>query len=360
MSDNILIMAGGTGGHVIPALTVASVLRDKGYSIHWLGSERGIEERLVPAQNFPLNLLKISGVRGNGLVRKLLAPFKIFSAVIAARKVIGTVKPKLVIGFGGFASGPGGLAARLSGVPLLIHEQNAVPGLTNRALSMMSRQVLQGFSGAFSQGVTVGNPVRAEIAEIAAPELRYASRDGALRVLVLGGSQGALALNRVLPQELARLAEHAHSNDALDIRHQAGRGRDEEASSAYQAAGLRAQVDEFIDDMAAAYAWADVVICRAGAATVAEVAAAGVAAVFVPLPTAVDDHQTMNARWLVAQEAALLMPQSSLEQGALVSMLSEKMSRAALLAVALKARAAAIVDSADKVAAICQEVLGGE
>lgn len=358
MKSTILIMAGGTGGHVFPALTVAAVLREKGYAIHWLGAERGIEERLVPAHDYPLNLLKISGVRGNGLIRKLLAPFKLLSAIVSARGVITRTQPKLAIGFGGFASGPGGLAARLSGVPLLIHEQNAVAGLTNRVLAVMAHQVLQGFSGAFSHGVTVGNPVRPEIAEIAAPEQRYGSHEGCLRVLVLGGSQGALALNRVLPAELARVAESA--NGALEIRHQAGRGRADEALTAYQAASLPAQVDEFIDDMAAAYAWADLVICRAGAATVAEVAAAGVATLFIPLPTAVDDHQTMNARWLADQGAALLMPQSSLEQGALVSMLAEKMSRETLKGIAVRARAAAIIDSADKVASICQEVLNGE
>ncbi|MBQ0754935.1 MAG: undecaprenyldiphospho-muramoylpentapeptide beta-N-acetylglucosaminyltransferase [Gammaproteobacteria bacterium] len=358
MRSTVLIMAGGTGGHVFPALTVAAVLRDKGYAIHWLGAENGIEERLVPPHDYPLNLLSISGVRGNGVIRKLLAPFKLLSAIIAAREVIRKTQPKLAIGFGGFASGPGGLAAKLSGVPLLIHEQNAVPGLTNRVLAVIARQVLQGFSGAFSNGVTVGNPVRPQIAEMASPEQRYGSRDGCLRVLVLGGSQGALALNRVLPAELARVAES--TNGEIEIRHQAGRGRADEALKAYQAASLTAQVEEFIEDMAAVYAWADLVICRAGAATVAEVAAAGVATLFIPLPTAVDDHQTMNARWLSDQNAALLMPQSSLEQGALVSMLAEKMSRATLKDIAVRARAAAIIDSADKVASICQEVLDGE
>lgn len=356
MTTNVLIMAGGTGGHVFPALTVAERLRNAGCTVHWLGAQQGIENRLVPAQGYPLHCLNIAGVRGNGVVRKLMAPLRLLGAVLAARKIIADIRPAISVGFGGFASGPGGLASVLSGVPLIIHEQNAVPGLTNRVLSRVARVVLQAFAGAFSgNAITVGNPVRAEIAALAEPSVRYAQHQGALRILVTGGSQGALALNRVLPEELARVL----AENPAEIRHQAGRGRIDEAAQAYASAGLAAQVDEFIDDMAAAYGWADLVICRAGAATVSEVAAAGVAALFVPLPTAVDDHQTANARWLSDHQAALLLPQRGLEQGDLSGVLKNYLHRDALTALAEAARARAVIDSADKVAAICQEVIHG-
>ena len=357
MNASVLVMAGGTGGHVIPALTVAELLRQRGYQVHWLGAEQGIENRLVPAKDFPLHRLKIRGVRGGGLVRKLTAPLKLFAAVMAARKIIRQVRPKLTLGFGGFASGPGGLASVISGVPLVIHEQNAVPGLTNRVLSLFAGQVLQGFSGAFKRnGVTVGNPVREAISALPAPSLRYVQRQGPLQVFVTGGSQGALALNRTLPKELAK----AFSPGQLTIRHQCGKDRIEEAMSGYEGTGLEVQVEEFIDDMAAAFEWADLVICRAGAATVCEIAAAGVAALFVPLPTAVDDHQTFNARWLADQGAALLISQQALEQGVLNGQLKEELTRTRLQEIATRARALAITDSADKVASICQEVIRGQ
>ncbi len=357
MSANILVMAGGTGGHVIPALTVAELLRQRGYAVHWLGAEQGIENRLVPAQDFPLHRLQISGVRGGGLVRKLTAPLKLFMAVLAARRVIRQVRPKLTLGFGGFASGPGGLASVLSGIPLIIHEQNAVPGLTNRVLAPLARLVLQGFSGAFKRNaITVGNPVRDAIAALPAPSLRYVQRQGPLQVLVTGGSQGALALNKTLPAELARV----FAVDQIVIRHQAGKHRIQEAADSYAGTGLNVRLEEFIDDMAAAYEWADLVICRAGAATVCEVAAAGVAALFVPLPTAVDDHQTFNARWLADQGAALLISQTALEQGVLSGPLKEELTRTRLQEIATRARALAITDSADKVAGICQEVIRGQ
>ncbi|MDF1781561.1 MAG: undecaprenyldiphospho-muramoylpentapeptide beta-N-acetylglucosaminyltransferase [Alcanivoracaceae bacterium] len=357
MSDNVLVMAGGTGGHVIPALTVAEVLRARGYQVHWLGAEQGIENRLVPAHNFPLHRLTISGVRGNGVMRKLMAPLKLVRAVYAACKIIRDIRPKLTVGFGGFASGPGGIASVISGVPLVIHEQNAVPGLTNRVLSKVARIVLQAFSGAFKgSAMTVGNPVRDAIVALPAPEQRYAAREGDLNILITGGSQGALALNCLLPAQLAKVVGDA----AVNIRHQAGRGRVEEAERAYKAAQLNADVAEFIDDMAQAYGWADLIICRAGAATVCEVAAAGVAALFVPLPTAVDDHQTFNARWLSDEGAALLLPQSELESGALQKLLSEYFTRAQLQDVACRARSMAITDSAEKVAEICQEVIHGQ
>lgn len=359
MSGTVLMMAGGTGGHVFPALAVADALRERGYDIAWLGAQGGIENRLVPAAGYPLHALKVRGVRGGGLLRKLQAPFLLLGAVLAARRVLRGTSAVLAVGFGGFASGPGGLAARLSGVPLIVHEQNAIPGLTNRVLARLAQRTLEGFAGAFAGRATaVGNPVRNAIVAVPDPVARYAERDGALRILVLGGSQGALALNRTLPAALARLLQ---AQPAV-IRHQAGRGRREEAASAYASAALEAAVDEFIDDMAAAYAWADLVICRAGALTVAEVAAAGVAAMFVPLPTAVDDHQRHNAEWLAGQGAALVLDQRQLNAAALAERLRPVMAegvieRARLAQMAQQARALAHTDSATRVADICEEVL---
>lgn len=354
-AKTVLMMAGGTGGHVFPALSVAELLQARGYKVEWLGAEQGIENRLVPAAGLTLHALKVRGVRGGGLVRKLAMPLQLLRAVLAARQVLRSTDAKLAVGFGGFASGPGGLAARLSGVPLLIHEQNAVPGLTNRVLARAATQVLEAFDGAFPAGAAtaVGNPVRQSIASLPVPAQRYGERDGALRVLVLGGSQGALALNRQLPAVLAQLFER----EPVIIRHQAGRGRREEAERAYQTAGLHAAVDEFIDDMAAAYGWADLVICRAGASTVSEVAAAGVAAVFVPLPSAVDDHQTHNARWLVSRDAAVMVAQQDLNAATLQQRLAGRLQRAALAELATAARAQAQAHSAERVADLCEEVL---
>lgn len=354
MRASVLVMAGGTGGHVFPALTVAEELRARGFVIHWLGTEQGIETRLVPPRDFPLHLLRVVALRGGGWYRKLIAPWRLLLSVLAARRVVRQTLPKLAIGFGGFASGPGGIAARLAGVPLVIHEQNAVPGMTNRMLARGARCVLQAFEGAFGENaVTVGNPVRKEIAVLEPPAVRYATRQGPLRILVTGGSQGALVLNTRLPAELVRIFGERQPV----IRHQAGRDRCSEAEQAYVAAGLAAQVDEFIDDMAAAYGWADLVICRAGALTVSEVAAAGVAALFVPLPTAVDDHQTFNARWLADESAGLLLPQARLEAGALAEVLARHMTREALAELAVRARSQAITDSARRTADICEEIL---
>ena len=361
MNETVLMMAGGTGGHVFPALAVADALRARGYDIAWLGAQGGIENRLVPAAGYPLHALTVQGVRGGGLVRKLRAPFLLLGAVLAARRVLRGTSARLAVGFGGFASGPGGLAARLSGVPLVVHEQNAIPGLTNRVLSRVATRSLEGFDGALSgRAQAVGNPVREAIVALPAPAQRYGERDGALRILVLGGSQGALALNRRLPAALAGVLQ---AQPAV-IRHQAGRGRREEAASAYEAVALEAAVEEFIDDMAAAYAWADLIICRAGALTVAEVAAAGVAALFVPLPTAVDDHQRHNAEWLSRQSAGLVLKESGLNAATLAEHLRPVMaegliSRPALMAMAERARALSHGDSASRVAEICEEVLRG-
>lgn len=356
MTINVLLMAGGTGGHVFPALAVADVLRHRGIDVQWLGAEQGIETRLVPAADIRLHLLDVRGVRGNGLRRKLVMPFMLLRAVWRARLLMRSIRPSVAVGFGGFASGPGGLAARLSGVPLIIHEQNARAGLTNRVLSRLACRVLEGFDGAFpGKGESVGNPVRAAIAALPGPQERYEHRDGGLRVLIMGGSQGALALNRDVPALLADWL----AGRPVKVRHQAGRGRIDEALEAWSATGVEAEVLEFIDDMAEAYAWADLVICRAGASTVAEVAAAGVAAVFVPLPTAVDDHQAANARWLVEHDAARLLPQSDLDQEGFARVMRGLEGRQPLSLLAGRARARALSGSAERVADICQEVAHG-
>jgi UDP-N-acetylglucosamine--N-acetylmuramyl-(pentapeptide) pyrophosphoryl-undecaprenol N-acetylglucosamine transferase len=355
MTREVLIMAGGTGGHVFPALAVAHELGRRGFSVQWLGTEQGIESRLVPQHGYRLNTLPVRGLRGNGLARLAGAPLMLARAVFSAWRLIRRRRPALVLGFGGFASGPGGVAACMAGVPLVIHEQNAVPGMTNRWLARMARRVLAAFPGAFpgrNDVQVVGNPVRSDIAALAAPAERYGEHDGPLRVLITGGSQGALSLNRTLPTLLASVWDQP-----LAIRHQAGRGRIGEAAAAWETAGREAEVVEFIDDMAAAWNWADLVICRAGALTVWEVAAAGVAAVFIPLPTAVDDHQTLNARWLADDDAARLLPQNELNEDGLSHALAGLDQRTALEAMAVRARDKAIPGSAARVAEICEEMV---
>lgn len=356
MSGTILIMAGGTGGHVFPALAVADQLRERGFRILWLGAENGMEGKLVRQYGYEIAELAVSRLRGGGLKRKLAAPFNLLRAVLQACSLISQRQPLLVVGFGGFASGPGGLAARLCKVPVVIHEQNAVPGLTNRLLSKMATVTLEGFQGAFGKqdACWVGNPVRAEIAALEEPARRYAQHQGGLRVLVLGGSQGALLLNQDLPELLLAVL-----GQDIQVRHQCGAGRTGEAAPIYQALGLDAQVSEFIDDMAQAYGWADLVICRAGALTVAEVAAAGVAALFVPLPTAVDDHQTLNARWLSDRGAALLLPQREMSAASLAGTLKPVAERGLLAQMAQRAREQAVADSAERAATLCEEVANG-
>ena len=356
MSGTILIMAGGTGGHVFPALAVADQLRERGFRILWLGAENGMEGKLVRQYGYEIAELAVSRLRGGGLKRKLTAPFNLLRAVWQARNLISQRQPLLAVGFGGFASGPGGLAARLCKVPVVVHEQNAVPGLTNRLLSKMATVTLEGFQGAFgSQSACwVGNPVRAEIANLDDPARRYAQHQGGLRVLVLGGSQGALVLNQDLPELLLAVLGRE-----IQVRHQCGAGRTGEAVPIYQALGMQARVSEFIDDMAEAYGWADLVICRAGALTVAEVAAAGVAALFVPLPTAVDDHQTLNARWLSDRGAALLLPQRDMSAASLAGTLKPVAERGLLAQIGQRAREQAVADSAERAATLCEEVANG-
>jgi UDP-N-acetylglucosamine--N-acetylmuramyl-(pentapeptide) pyrophosphoryl-undecaprenol N-acetylglucosamine transferase len=351
MARTIMIMAGGTGGHVFPGLAVAEQLRTASWQVVWLGSRAGIEARLVPARGIEMAWMDFSGVRGKGPLALFLLPLRLLRAFWAGARAILAHRPDVVLGLGGFQSFPGGMMAALLGRPLVIHEQNSVAGLANKVLARLADRVLAAFPGALAKAEIIGNPVRAEIAAIEAPASRYAARSGPLRVLVMGGSLGAKAINDALPQAVAGLS----SEDRPLIRHQTGRGHCEGVAQAYRQSGVEAECVEFIDDVAAALAWADLVICRAGALTVAEIACAGVASVLIPYPYAVDDHQTGNARFLSDQGAAVLLPQSDLTPAGLTRQLSE-FRRETLANMAEKARARAFPDATRQLATACAEL----
>ncbi|MFZ5607839.1 MAG: undecaprenyldiphospho-muramoylpentapeptide beta-N-acetylglucosaminyltransferase [Pseudomonadota bacterium] len=354
-APQVMIMAGGTGGHIFPGLAVAQALRARGAQVCWLGADGGMETRLVPAHGIEIDTLPVKGLRGKGLSTLLGAPLRVLRAVRAAAAVLRRRAPDAVISFGGYAAGPGGLAARLAGIPLLVHEQNRAAGLTNKVLARLARQVLVGFPQTFAREVHVGNPVRADIAAVPPPEQREFMHSGPLRLLVLGGSQGARALNAALPQALAGLGV------AVEVWHQAGEKLLDEARAAYAAAAVPARVDAFIADMAAAYAWADLVVCRAGALTLAELCAVGVGSVLVPFPQAVDDHQTRNAEYLAERGAAVLLPQSEQLAARLRVVLAElAIDPDRRLAMACAARALALPDAAARVAAAVLSELSRE
>jgi UDP-N-acetylglucosamine--N-acetylmuramyl-(pentapeptide) pyrophosphoryl-undecaprenol N-acetylglucosamine transferase len=359
--STVLIMAGGTGGHVFPALALARLLRAASHEVVWLGTQRGLEARVVPADNFPIEWLSMSGLRGKGALTLLAAPFKLLMAIWQALRVMRRRQPKLVVGFGGFVTGPGGVAAWLTRRPLLIHEQNAIAGYSNRVLAKFARRVLSAFPKAFPPGVkdeVVGNPVRAEIVMQEPPAMRFARREGSLRLLVVGGSLGASRLNAVVPFALAELAK---SGLTLRVRHQAGERGIDAARDAYAEAKVSADVSPFIDDMARAYADADLVICRAGALTISELAAVGVASILVPFPAAVDDHQTFNAQFLVREGAAVLIADRDLTAGHLAATLRELCAgRGKLLAMAERARLVAKPRAAEELAAACMAQLAQE
>lgn len=349
----VLIMAGGTGGHIFPGLAVADALRARGVPVAWLGAAGGMETKVVPAHGITLHTVTVGGLRGKGWKTRLLAPLMLARALVASLSVLRKVRPRSVLSMGGYVAGPGGVAARLLGRPLLVHEQNCVAGYTNRKLAVHARRVLAGFAGALPQAEWVGNPVREAIAVLPPPDKRMADRHGALRLLVLGGSLGARALNLALPAALAKLPPEARP----EIRHQCGARGIEEAREAYAKAGVAAQVVPFVEDMAAAYGWADLAVCRAGALTIAELAAAGLGAVLVPFPHAVDDHQTRNAEALVAAGAAELTKESELDVQTLAGRLDALLhDRAALLAMASAARALAKPGAAAEIARACLEV----
>ena len=351
-----LLMAGGTGGHIFPAQAVAVALNQAGWQVHWLGTSDRMEARLVPQFGWPFHTIEVAGLRGKGLLTKLTAPWMLVKSVWQARKVLKTVQPDLVLGFGGYASGPGGVAAWLNGRPLLIHEQNAVAGSTNRLLARLAQKVLVAFPAAFAgnpKQQVVGNPVRQELIAVSSTH----DYSGALKVLVVGGSLGAQVLNQTLPGIFAKAAECG----ALQVRHQTGSAQEQQTRQQYQALtkdNLQFEVSAFIDNMADAYAWADVIICRAGASTVSEVASAGLAAMFVPLPSAIDDHQTANARWLAEQDAALLVAQKDFNEPRLLPRLKTWLNnKTELQQMAARARACALDDATAQVVALSQQAI---
>jgi len=356
----VLVMAGGTGGHVYPALAVAHALQEHSRDVVWLGTHRGLESRVVPEAGIDMEWISVKGLRRKGFVALLIAPLQLSFALFQSLSVMIRRRPAAVLGMGGFVSGPGGLAAWLLRKPLVIHEQNAIAGLTNRLLARLARVVLQAFPGSFPAGVdsrTVGNPVRQEISAMAAPEARYASREGPLRLLVLGGSQGALALNRLVPAALALLAEDRRPL----VRHQTGAATLAEAGANYENAGIAADTTAFIEDMAEAYGWADLVVCRAGALTVAELCAAGLPAIFVPYPSAVDDHQTINAKPMADAGAAVIAQEKTLSAESLADILRSWLSsRDDLCARANRARELARPDALEQITGVCLDLAGAK
>lgn len=351
---HILIMAGGTGGHIFPALAVADALQQQGHRITWLGTRNGMEARLVTEAGYPIQFIRVQGLRGKGISRWLIAPFKLILALLQAVRVVIRLRPNVVLGMGGFASGPGGVAAWLLRRPLVIHEQNAAPGLTNRLLAKLATTILEAFPHSLTNAKLTGNPVRKSITALPAPEERYAQRSGDLRVLILGGSQGALVLNQVVPLMLAKIRQQT----PVQVWHQCGERHLEATTKLYTDTDVTAKVSTFVADMDEAYAWADLVICRAGALTIAELAAAGVASLLVPFPYAVDDHQTKNAQWLADSGAAVLMPQSDCNVDSLVACLQRLFQdgRQTLMSMAIKARQLAKPEATESVANHCLEV----
>jgi len=356
MGANVLIMAGGTGGHVFPALACAREFEARGYTVHWLGTPRGIENELVPSAGLPLHLINVTGLRGKGKLSLLKAPFVLIKAVLQARKIIAQLKPVCVLGFGGYVTGPGGVAAKLSGVPVIVHEQNAVAGTANRLLVPLSARVCEAFPDTFAASDsrrTTGNPVRRELF-LDTPRQDLAGRKA--RLLILGGSLGAEPLNKLLPEALALVAAELRP----EVFHQAGKNHDEVTAERYRAAGVEAQVQPFIKDMAQAYGWADLVVCRAGALTVSELAAAGLPSMLVPLPHAIDDHQTRNADYLAREGAAFLMPQRTTGAADLAARLTEVLMQPERLNnMADAARRLAKPDATRNVVDICLEVARG-
>lgn len=346
-----LVMAGGTGGHIFPGLAVAHVLREQGWQVHWLGAPHSMEARLVAPQGFALETIEFSGVRGKGAMTLALLPLRLLKAFWQALSVIRRIQPDVVVGLGGYISFPGGMMAVLAGKPLLLHEQNSVAGMANRILARVADKVFCAFPNVLPQAQWVGNPLREAFLCQPEPVQRFSGRSGALRILVVGGSLGAKALNDIVPQALALLPENARPV----VVHQSGAKQIDALRANYAAAGITAQLTPFIDDMAQAFADADLIICRAGASTVTEIAAVGAAAIYVPFPYAVDDHQTANARFLVDAGAGWLLPQSALNAVCLAEML-RNMERSALMEVAKKAKTMQKTHATCEVVAACEAV----
>ncbi|MCW8930034.1 MAG: undecaprenyldiphospho-muramoylpentapeptide beta-N-acetylglucosaminyltransferase [Gammaproteobacteria bacterium] len=375
----ILIMAGGTGGHIFPALATANVLKQKGVHIEWLGTKKGMESRLVPAHNFPINYINIGGLRGKGIKTLLLLPFRLIRAMAQTFKVYRKVKPDVVLGMGGFVTGPGGIVGWMTRTPLVLHEQNAIAGLTNKILFRFSQKVLAAFPGAFSENKKlriIGNPVRKEIMSITKPEIRFEKKwaknnDGKqLNILVVGGSLGAVALNEKLPEALNDIDQTGQLKksvfEQINIRHQCGEKHLNATKENYsnfiepeKIASIKVDIMPFIDDMAKNYEWADLVICRSGALTVSEIAAVGVASLLVPYPYAVDDHQSANAAYLSDEGAAFLVQQSELNSQK-ISDIIMSLDKKNILNMAVKARQLSTNDAAEVVANECLSLVDKE
>ncbi len=353
MTRNVLIMAGGTGGHIMPGLAVAECLRARDWHVTWLGAPGSMEAELVPKHGYQMAWVRFSGLRGKGLLRKLLLPFNLLVALLQSTAALLRHRPDVVLGMGGYITFPGGLMAALLRRPLVVHEQNSIAGLSNRTLAHFARRVLSGFPEVLPGAEWCGNPVRNGITALPDPQSRYAARDGALTVLEVGGSLGAKAINECVPQALVLMTPAVRPK----VIHQTGKQHFEAVQASYQQAGVNAEVKPFLEDMAHYYGQADVVICRAGALTIAELAAAGIASILVPFPFAVDDHQTGNARFLSERGAAILLPQCELTPQRLADLL-QGMTREQALAMAMAARAAAQPAAAQRVAEICIEVGG--
>jgi len=350
-SKSILIMAGGTGGHIFPALAVADVLRAQGWHVTWMGAPNSMEADLVPKHGYEMALVEFSGLRGKGLMRKLLLPLSLSVALIQSALVLLQCRPSVVLGMGGYITFPGGIMAVLFRRPLVIHEQNSIAGLSNKTLARFAKRVLSGFPKVLPNAECCGNPVRKDIAALAEPQQRYETRSGKLNVLVLGGSLGALAINTCVPQALTLLPQDSRP----DVLHQSGERHLERVQSAYQQAGIAAEIRPFLKDMAFFYGQADVVICRAGALTITELAAAGLASILIPFPFAVDDHQTANAHFLSERGAAILMPQKTMTPQHLANIL-QGMTHQRALKMAQAARQLAQPEAALRVAKVCAEV----
>jgi len=352
MGKRIVIMAGGTGGHIFPALAVAQTLQQQGWNVTWMGTQKGMESRVIPQQSIEIDWLSVAGLRGKGLSGKLNAIFKLLKACIEARGILKQRKPDVVLGMGGFVAAPGGMMSKWLGIPLLIHEQNRVPGTTNRLLMRFAKRVMEAFPGSFDPSVKAlftGNPLRQAMMILKQKKPRHLSEQDEMKILVLGGSQGAKALNEKIPGILAGMKN-------IDVWHQTGELMGSQVEKQYAEQQTKAQVSAFIEDMAGAYQWADMIICRAGAMTVSEVAAAGLPSVLIPLPHAIDDHQTANARYLTDARAGILLPQAQMNEHRLKQAIAE--IRENLVAMSQAARERARFDATEVVAEQCIEEAG--
>lgn len=351
MSKCALIMAGGTGGHIFPGLAVAEALRDRGWRVHWLGNAANMEGKLVPQRGFAFESVEFGGVRGKGPLTLAMLPWRLLKACLQSWKVLRRVRPSVVVGLGGYITFPAGVVSALTGRPLVLHEQNSVAGTANKALARLARRVFAAFPNVMPQAQWVGNPLRAPFLQQPAPAQRFAGRQGPLKVLVVGGSLGARALNEAMPKALALIAE----TQRPQVIHQSGTAQIDALRAAYASAGVQAELTPFIDDTAQAFAAADLIVCRAGASTVTEIAAVGAAAIFVPFPAAIDDHQTTNARFLVDQGAGLLLPQNEMTPEKLAHLM-QSADRETLLRWAEQAQRLAKTDATKQVVAACEEL----